>query len=175
MITEACHGHDFFPLDMNGVPRPKRVASPILLVLIAATHLAYTPLTGMRDLPWLPAAFALSSILGLGYVVAAWLSRRGRGFGFAVDLFIGEDLGVLGAGLLLGFPWGDYLRPGSVVILVLQLGFAITEILWRQERGERIAPGSRLAWFVIANALAFALYFFLEPPGLIPGATIVGG
>lgn len=159
---------------MNRPSQTKPLASPIALLLIAATHLAYTPIAGLRDLPWLPTAFALSGVLGLGYAAAAWLSRRGRGFRLVIDMFVGEDLGVLCAGLLLGHPWADYLRPGSAVILALQLGYAFAEILRRQERGERIVPATRLAWFVIANALAFALYYLAAPSGLIGGVGPVG-
>ena len=76
------------------------------------------------------------------------------------------DVGVLAAGLLLGYPWAEYLRPGTLAIVTLQLAFAFAEIVRRQEASIPIVPASRLAWFVLAYTIAFAAYVFLEPSGL---------
>jgi hypothetical protein len=141
-------------------------AAPLILVLIAAAHLAYVPWVVLRGMPMLPPAFAISMLLGVGYAAAAWLRRRGRGFPFTVNLIVGEDLGILAAGLILGYPWAEYLRPGTVVIIALQLALAFAEIWRRQEARQPIVPGTRLAWFVIAYALAFAGYAILKPEGL---------
>ncbi len=142
------------------------LASPIILLLIAATHLAYGLIIDFREMPVFLPGFALALLLGVGYTIVAWLARRERGYRAAVNLIVGEDLGALAAGLLLGYPWADYLRPGGVVLLGLQLALAFAEIVRRQEQGRPIVPATRLAWFVIAYALAFAAYHGLRPPGV---------
>ena len=146
------------------IPRP--LGTPILLILISASHLSYALVADLRAMPILLPAIAISVLLGAGYAVGAWLIRRGRGFGLAVDLIVGEDLGFLAAGLLLGYPWAEYLRPSTIVIIALQLAVAFAEIWRRQEADRPILPATRLAWFVVAYALAFALYVILKPKGL---------
>jgi hypothetical protein len=141
-------------------------AAPLILVLIAAAHLAYVLLVDLRGMPVLPPALAISMLLGTGYAAAAWLRRQGRGFELTVNLIVGEDLGILAAGFILGYPWAEYLRPGAVAIIALQLALAFAEIWRRQEAKLPIVPGTRLAWFVIAYALAFAVYAILKPQGL---------
>lgn len=146
------------------IPRP--LGTPIILILISASHLSYVLVADLRAMPILPPAFATSVLLGGGYAIGAWLMRRDRGFELAVNLIVGEDLGFLAAGLLLGYPWAEYLRPSTIVIIALQLAVAFAEI-WRRQEAERpIVPAARLAWFVVAYALAFALYAALKPKGL---------
>lgn len=158
--------------DENQTMSPTRpLATPIILVLIAATHLAYGPLIELRDMPMLTPALVVSLLLGLAYTHTAWRARRGEGYRQAVNLVVGEDVGVLAAGLLLGYPWSEYFRPGTLIIITAQLAFAFAEIVRRQEAGMRIAPASRLAWFVLAYALAYSAYVFFKPPGIWqPGA-----
>jgi hypothetical protein len=139
---------------------------PIILTLIAATHFAYGPLIEFRDLPMLVPALVVSLLLGLGYAHTAWRARRGEGFRQAVNLVVGEDVGVLAAGLLLGYPWSEYIRPGTLIIITAQLALAFAEIVRRQEAGLRIVPASRLAWFVLAYTLAYSVYAFLKPSGI---------
>lgn len=146
--------------------RPRPLASPLILLLISATHLAYGPLIELRDMPMLLPALIVSLLLGSGYAYTAWLARRGGGFRQAVNLIVGEDVGVLVAGLLLGYPWAEYLRPGTLIIITLQLALAFAEIVRRQEASTPIVPASRLAWFVLAYALAFSAYVFLKPSGI---------
>lgn len=117
-------------------------------------------------MPILLPAVGLSVLLGSGYATSAWLMRRDRGFKFTVNLIVGEDLGFLAAGLLMGYPWADYLRPGTIAIIVLQLALAFAEIWHLQEADRPIVPAARLAWFVVVYALAFALYATLKPKGL---------
>ncbi|UCC49822.1 MAG: hypothetical protein JSV41_06600 [Gemmatimonadota bacterium] len=142
------------------------LSTPIILVLISAAHLSYVLLADLRTMPILLPAVAISVLLGGGYAVSAWLMRRDRGFELTVNLIVGEDLGFLAAGLLLGYPWADYLRPGTIIVIALQLAVAFAEIWRRQEAGRPIVSAARLAWFVIAYALAFALYATLKPKGL---------
>jgi hypothetical protein len=145
---------------------PRPVATPIILFLIAASHLAYLPLTQLRSFPFLAAAFGLSILLGCAYAVTAWLARKERGYRPAVSLIVAEDLGVLTSGLVLGYPWAEFLRPGTVVIVALQLALAFAEIVRRQEAGRPIVPASRLAWFVVAYTALYAGYTLLKPGGL---------
>jgi len=148
------------------------LATPVILLLIAASHLAYVPIAELRGTPILPPALAISTLLGGGYVVVAWMARRDGGFAPAVNLIVGENLGMLAAGILLGYPWADYLRPSTVAIITLQLALAFAEIMRRQEAGRPIVPATRLAWFVLACALALAVYALLKPKGLwVPAAT----
>jgi hypothetical protein len=142
------------------------VALPLILLLISVTHLAYGPLIELRDMPMLLPALIVSLLLGLAYAHTAWRARRGEGFRQAVNLIVGENVGVLSAGLLLGYPWAEYLRPGTLAILILQLALAFAEIVRRQEASRPIVPASRLAWFVLAYALAFSVYLFLKPSGI---------
>ncbi|UCF18993.1 MAG: hypothetical protein JSU87_13825 [Gemmatimonadota bacterium] len=154
-------------IDREAAPAESQpIAAPLVLVFIAAAHLAYVLWVDLRGLPVLLPAFASSLVLGVGYAVSAWLCRRERGFPLAVNLIIGEDLGVLAVGLILGYPWADYLRPGSVAIIALQLAFAFAEIWRRQEAGRPIVPATRLAWFVLLYMLVFAGYAIFEPQGL---------
>jgi len=149
----------------TGTPtRP--LATPIILVLMAATHLAYGPLIELRNMPMLAPALLVSLLLGLAYAHTAWRARRGDGFRQAVNLIVGEDVGVLAVGLLLGYPWSEYFRPGTLIIITAQLALAFAEIVRRQEAGIRIVPASRLAWFVLAYALVYSAYIFLKPAGI---------
>jgi hypothetical protein len=150
--------------DPESQPRP--VATPLILLFIAATHFAYGPLIELRDMPMLVPALIVSLLLGTGYAYTAWRARRAAGFRQAVNLIVGEDIGVLAAGLLLGYPWADYLRPGTLIIITLQLALAFAEIVRRQEANTPIVPAARLAWFVLAYALAFAVYVFFKPSGI---------
>jgi hypothetical protein len=155
------------------VARPDRgpLATPVILVLISAVHLAYWPVADLRHLPFLGPAFALSLLLGGAYAIVAAMARRGYGYAATFNLIIGEDLGVLAAGLLMGYPWADYLRPGTAAIIALQLAVAFAEIVRRQESGRPIVAAARLAWFLVAYALAFTAYTYLKPEGLWrPGA-----
>lgn len=142
------------------------LATPLLLVLISVTHLAYAPLTALFAAPKLSLPFLASLLLGGGYALSAWLARRGRGFATAVNLIVGEDLGALAAGILLGYPWAEYARPGTVIIVAFQFCLAIAEIMKRQDSGRPITPATRLAWFVVLYAVAFAAYAILRPHGL---------
>lgn len=142
------------------------LASPLILLFIAATHLAYGPLIELRDMPMLLPALIVSLLLGFGYAYTAWRARRGAGFRQAVNLILGEDVGVLAVGLLLGYPWAEYFRPGTLLIIPLQLALAFAEIVRRQEAHTPIVPAARLAWFVLAYALAFSVYLFLKPSGI---------
>jgi hypothetical protein len=146
--------------------RSRPLASPLILILISATHFAYGPLIEWRDMPMLLPALIVSLLLGMGYAYTAWRARRGEGFRQAVNLIVGEDVGVLATGLLLGYPWSEYLRPGTIIIVTLQLALAFAEIVRRQEASTPIVPASRLAWFVLAYALAFSVYAFLKPSGI---------
>ena len=148
-------------------------STPLFLVLISATHLAYVPLAELRGLPVVLPAVALSVLLGGAYAVVAWLARRGRGFEAAINLIVGENLGVLTAGLVLGYPWSEYLRPGTIGVIVFQLALCFAEIWRRQESGRPIVAPARLAWFIIAYALALAVYAALKPQGIWgPGAAV---
>jgi hypothetical protein len=142
------------------------LAVPVILVLISATHLAYVPLAELQTMPVLPPAFALSVALGCGYALSAWRARRGNGFRTVISLVIGENLGVLAAGLVLGSPWETMLRPGTPLILGLQLALTLAEIWRRQESGQPIVAPARLAWFVLASALALAALIAVKPSGL---------
>jgi hypothetical protein len=146
--------------------RLRPLASPLILLFIAATHFAYGALIELRDMPMLLPALIVSLLLGSGYAYTAWRARRGEGFRQAINLIVGEDVGVLAAGLLLGYPWAEYLRPGTLIIITLQLALAFAEIVRRQEADTPIVPAARLAYFVLAYALAFALYVFLKPSGI---------
>ena len=147
-------------------PGKRPLVAPLILALISATHLAYALLVNLRGMPLLLPALCLALLLGAAYAAAAWLFRQGRGFSHVVSLIVGEDLGVLSAGLLLGYPWADYLRPGTVAIIGLQLALGFAEIWRRQEASRPIAPATRLTWFVLAYTLAFALYVGLKPRGI---------
>ncbi len=151
--------------DASGAAAPP-LSTPIILLLIAICHLLYPAIIDLRRLPYMPPALALSLLLAGAYTVVAWMARRGRGFRPAVNLIVGEDLGVLASGILLGYPWADYLRPGTVAIIALQLALAFAEIVRRQEARRPIVAGSRLAWFVIAYAAAFTAYTLIRPAGI---------
>ena len=75
-------------------------------------------------------------------------------------------MGARDPGRPLGHPWGEYLRPGTLLILVLQFALVFPEIWRRQESGRPIVPPARLAWFVLAYAVAFAAYIAFKPQGL---------
>jgi len=150
------------------------VATPIVLLLISASHLAYVPIASWRGFPIDTRVFLASMLLGSGYAVVAWLARRERGFAPAVKLILAEDLGILAMGFLLGYPWAEYLRPASIVIVALQLALAFAEIVRRQEADRPIVPATRLAWFVLAYAVALALYSLLKPTGLWRAGSIAG-
>jgi hypothetical protein len=139
---------------------------PFILVLISATHFAYVPAAELQGMPIIPPALVLSMLLGGGYAIAAWLSRRVDRFDIVINLIVGENLGILAAGLILGYPWGVVLRPGTALILALQFALTFPEIWRRQEAGRPIVAPARLAWFVLAYALAFAIYVALKPQGL---------
>jgi len=148
------------------------LATPVILLLIAACHLAYVPIAELRGMPILPPALTISTLLGGGYVIVAWMARRDCGFAPAVNVIVGENLGILAAGFLLGYPWADYLRPATVGIIALQLALAFAEIVRRQEADRPIVPATRLAWFVLACAVALVVYALLKPKGLwVPAAT----
>ena len=136
------------------------------MTLIAATHMAYVWTAELRGMRVLPPALALSVLLGAAYAVLALQARRGRGFNATISLIVGEDLGILAAGLILGYPWAEYLRPGTVVIVALQFALVFPEIWRRQEAGRPIVAPARLAWFVLAYALAFAIYALVKPHGI---------
>jgi hypothetical protein len=146
-------------------PAKSPLASPIILTLLSAAHLAYLPLAELRGISVLLPALGAALLLGAGYAIVAWLARRGRGFRPAVYLIVGEDLGFLSAGLLIGYRWAQYLRPGTVVIMALQLALAFAEIVRRQEASRPIVPATRLAWFVLAYALAYSVWAILKPAG----------
>lgn len=147
-------------------PVRRSLAVTLILLALSITHLAYVPLAELREMPMLPPALALGVLLGGGYAYAARLASRGEGFHIAINLIIGEDLGVLVAGLILGYPWGEYLRPGTLLILLLQFAVTFPEIWRRQESGRPIVAPARLAWFVLACAAAFAAYVAFKPQGL---------
>lgn len=150
---------------------PRRLATPIILALIAATHLLYPVFVDLRQIPSLLPGLPLSFALGGAYIYASWRARLGGGYKLAVTLIVGEDLGVLAAGLALGYPWGDYLRPATPALIALQLALVFSEIVTRQEARRPIVVATRLGWFVIVYALAFAVYVWLKPGGVWP----VGG
>lgn len=154
---------------MNEAPPPVPVArptaTPIILALIAACHLLYPVIVDLRQLPSQTPALVLALALGGAYAVASRRARLGGGYKLAVSLIVGEDLGFLAAGLVLGYPWGDVLRPATPVLIALQLALAFSEIVARQEARRPIVPASRLGWFVVAYALAFSAYVWLKPGG----------
>ena len=145
------------------------IATPIVLLLISAGHLAYAPIATLRGFPILVPALLVSTVLGIAYLITAGLARQDRGFAAAVKLVLTEDLGILAAGLLLGYPWTEYLRPASIAIIAFQLALAFAEIVRRQEAGRPIVPATRYAWFVLAYAAALAAYSLLKPTGLLRG------
>lgn len=150
----------------NGAAPPSRpVAVPIFLCLIAVTHLSYPWLAELRGMPVLPPAFALGIVLGLAYAWVAWLARHDHRFRHVIGLIVGEDLGFLAAGLTLGYPWAETLRPGTAAIVAFQFALVFPEIWRRQERGRPIVAPARLAWFVLAYALAFGIYALVKPRG----------
>jgi hypothetical protein len=148
------------------LPIRRSLAVTIILLALSITHLAYVPIAELRDMPILPPALALAVLLGAAYAYAARLASKGEGFHVAINLIIGEDLGVLVAGLILGHPWGEYLRPGTFLVLLLQFALTFPEIWRRQESGQPIVAPARLAWFVLACAAAFATYVAFKPQGL---------
>jgi hypothetical protein len=150
------------------------VATPIVLLLIAAAHLAYAPIAQWRGFPIIAPALVASTLLAAGYAVTAWWARREQGFAAAIKLILVEDLGVLALGLLLGYPWTEYLRPASLGIIALQLALAFAEIVRRQEADRPIVPATRLAWFVLVYAATLAVYSLLRPTGLLRLASIAG-
>jgi hypothetical protein len=150
----------------EAAPIRRSLAVTFILLALAITHLAYVPLAQLREMPMLPPALVLSVCLGGGYAYAAWLARKGSGFKVAINLVIGENLGVLVAGLILGHPWGEHLRPGTIPLLGLQFALTFPEIWRRQEAGVPIVAPARLAWFVIAYALAFSAYVAFKPEGV---------
>ncbi len=154
------------PQNSEATARPW--ATPITLALIAASHLLYPVIVDLRDLPSLAPALVMSLALGGAYAYASWRARIDSGYALAVTLIVSENLVVLGAGLLFGYPWADYLRPSTPAILALQLALAFAEIVVRQEARRPIVPATRLAWFVIAYALAFAAYSQFKPGGVWP-------
>ncbi|NIR42807.1 MAG: hypothetical protein GWN99_02935 [Gemmatimonadetes bacterium] len=141
------------------------VAVPAFLCLIAATHFSHAWIAELRGMPVLPPAVALGFLLGLAYAWVAWLGRRGRGFRHAINLVVGEDLGFLAAGLVMGYPWAEILRPGTAAIVAFQFALVFPEIWRRQERGQPIVAPARLAWFILAYALAFGIYALVKPRG----------
>ncbi len=157
--TATMTGHD------NAPTASRPVAVPAFLCLIAATHLSHGWIAELRGMPVLPPALALALLLGLAYAGAAWLARRERGFRYVINLVVGEDLGFLAAGLMLGYPWAEILRPGTLAIVAFQFALVFPEIWRRQERGRSIIGPARLAWFVLAYALAFGLYALVKPHG----------
>jgi hypothetical protein len=150
----------------EAAPARRSIAVTVILLALSLAHLAYVPLAELRQMPILPPALALGVVLGAGYAYAARLASKGEGFHVAVNLIIGEDVGVLAAGMILGYPWGEYLLPGALPILLLQFALTFPEIWRRQELGRPIVAPARLAWFVLASAAAFAAYLALEPQGL---------
>ncbi len=159
---------------MNEAPPPvaaaRPLATPIILALIAACHLLYPVIVDLRQLPSHNPALLLALALGGAYALASRRARLGSGYKLAVSLIVAEDLGFLAAGLVLGYPWGDYLRPATPALLALQLALAFSEIVVRQEARRPIVPATRLGWFVVAYALAFAAYALLKPGGVWPVA-----
>ncbi len=157
---------------MNEAPPPAPVArplaTPIILALIAACHLLYPVIADLRQLPSHTPALVLALALGGAYAFASRRARLGGGYKLAVSLIVGEDLGFLAAGLVLGYPWGDVLRPATPALIALQLALAFSEIVARQEARRPIVAASRLGWFVIAYALAFAAYVLFKPGGVWP-------
>ncbi len=139
---------------------------PIILALIAAVHLGYGWIAELRGMPFIPPALALSVFLGMAYTTLAYRTRHELGFTAVINLIIGEDLGFLAAGLLLGYPWAEYLRPGTAVIVALQFALVFPEIWRRQEAGRPIVAPARLAWFILAYAMAFGLYALVKPQGI---------
>jgi hypothetical protein len=146
-------------------PPSRPVAVPIFLCLIGLTHFSYLWLAELRGMPILPPAFALGFVLGIAYAWVAWLARQDRGFRHVISLIVGEDLGFLTAGLILGYPWAEILRPGTAAIVAFQFALVFPEIWRRQERGRPIVAPARLAWFVLAYALAFGIYALVKPRG----------
>ncbi len=151
---------------------PRPVAAPIILLLVSAAHLAHAPIADLRGFPILVPALSVSTLLAVGYAIAAWQARHERGFALAVKLILLEDVGILAAGFLFGYPWAEYLRAGTVAIIPLQLALAFAEIVRRQEAGRPIVPATRLAWFVLAYAAILAAYSLLRPTGLWKLASI---
>jgi hypothetical protein len=139
---------------------------PMILALIAAAHFAYAWTAELRGMPVLPPALALSAVLGVAYAVLAFRARREQSFAPVINLVVGEDLGFLVAGLILGYPWAEYLRPGTVIIVALQFALVFPEIWRRQEAGRPIVAPARLAWFILAYALAFGIYALVKPSGI---------
>jgi hypothetical protein len=152
--------------DLNQATATRPLASPIILLLISAMHLAYGPLIELRGMPVLLPAMIASLLLGVAYAYVAWQARRERGYRQTVNLIAGEDVGVLSAGFLLGHPWAEYLLPGAFAVIALQLALAFAEIVRRQEANKPIVPATRLAWFVLAYAVAFAAYAWFKPDGI---------
>ncbi len=148
------------------IPTGAPIGVPLSLAIIAAVHLAYPLIGELRGMPLIPAAFLLSLVLGAAYAVLAFRTRRERGFSAVINLIVGEDLGFLGAGLVMGYPWAEHLRPGTVVIVAIQFALIFPEIWRRQEAGRPIVAPARLAWFILAYALAFGVYALVKPQGI---------
>ncbi len=151
-------------------PRPR--AGPILLVLLAATHLAYLPTADWLGTPRLQWALILSLALGVAYTFAAAVLRQRADLRVASAVTVGEDAGVLAAGLVWGYPWALYLLPAAMIVLALQLAVAFAEIVRRQEVRRPLAPATRLAWFVVFSALALAAYVAFKPGGLLDAPSL---
>jgi hypothetical protein len=152
--------------DLNRAAATRPLASPVILLLISALHLAYGPLIELRSMPMLLPVMIASLLLGGAYAYFAWQARRERGYRQTVNLIVGENVGVLAAGFLFGHPWADYLLPGALGVITLQLALAFAEIVRRQEANKPIVPATRLAWFMLAYAATFAAYAWFEPGGI---------
>lgn len=150
--------------DSRSARRPLGV--PIILTLIAAVHFAYAWTAELRGMPVLFSALALSALLGVAYAILAFRARREYGFAPVINLVVGEDLGFLAVGLILGYPWAEHMRPGTVFIVALQFAVVFPEIWRRQESGRPIVGPARLAWFILAYALAFGVYALVKPAGI---------
>lgn len=156
------------------IAEDRPLGTPIVLALIAATHLANGPSAFLIGEPMYMTPLAVSLLLGIGYAGAAWLSRSRRMFAPAVGLVVGEDLAALAAGLAFGYPWAEHLRPAPIIIIALQLVLSFTEIERRQSAGLPLRPAILLAWFVVAYSVAFAVYTFAKPTGLWEVAGLRG-
>jgi hypothetical protein len=147
-------------------PERRPRATSIILCLLAVAHFASGPITQLGGRSIAPAPLAFSLLVGIGYLSAAWLSRRRGAFGSAIGLVVGENLAVLGAGLAIGYQWAVHLRPAAVVIIGLQLVLAFVEIARRQEAGLRLRPATLLAWFLVTYSLGYTIFAFAKPTGL---------
>jgi len=145
-IARELMGHPSLPLTLGGVPYVDK--PPLFYVLMASAFHLFGPGEGSARL-----IAALAALVAIG--ATAWLGARlldGRA-GVVAGLALGTSLGF--------FVYGRYVRPETLFVAALALGFALLLIGVREERRGLAAAG--LVAFALA-ALAKDPLGALAPP-----------